>query len=123
MTSPVQIKASDVQRGDRVWAQDDRSWLLVHRIDIDELDVTLYRADGSEAIFDGDDIVLCDRSGEPGDTALDLLDMFDRWGGDVDYVGSPFQKRVVALLHAEGRRSEDGTLCLNGDHLHTDAKS
>lgn len=123
MTSPVQIKASDVQRGDRVWAQDDRAWLLVDRIADDGYEIVFYRSDHSEATFEADADVLCHRSGETADTALDLLDMFDRWGGDVDYVGSPFQKRVVALLHAEGRRSEDGTLCLNGDHIHTDAKS
>jgi hypothetical protein len=50
--------------------------------------------------------------------ALDLLDEFDRYSMALDgYVGSPFEQRVVAFLHEHGRRSADGTLCMNGSHL------
>lgn len=52
------------------------------------------------------------------DDALDLVDEFDRYSVALDgYRGSPFERRVVEFLHAQGRRSEDGTLCTSPVHL------
>jgi hypothetical protein len=45
--------AVHLSRGDVVWAPDDSDWLKVHkaRYDEDADEVTVYRADGSEATF------------------------------------------------------------------------
>lgn len=45
------IKATAVRRGDRIWAPDDGDWLRVDRISNDEVEVTFYRLDHSEATF------------------------------------------------------------------------
>jgi hypothetical protein len=58
---------------------------------------------------------------EEAEQAVDLLDEFDRYAAE-GYPNSPFERRVVAFLHTQGRRSEDGTLCLNGGHLYAPDK-
>lgn len=55
-----EVAATQIRRGDRIWAPADNDWLVVDRITNPDRfgDVVFYRNDHSEATFAPDDLVL-----------------------------------------------------------------